>query len=100
MRGKTCGVQIYKGPCDCKISCERCRIGCYRLARFKNPFFGSQSWSEDYWWRNCCYRYAEYLCAECYDGMVSIVREMEDGHREDDPNYKEDSEFTAILKTL
>jgi len=100
MLGKTCGVRMYKGPCDCKIACERCRIGCYRPARHKNPFFGKHFGDVDrHWWRCGTYSYAEYLCAECYDLMVSDLKEEEEAFREDE-GFEEDPEFTKILETL
>ena len=101
MLDKTCGVRMFKGPCDCEISCNRCRIGCFRPARYKNPFFdkvySGNRYSNNQW--RVCYSYAEYLCAECYDIMVSRLRVEEDTLREED-DYEENPEFTAILKTL
>ena len=96
MLGKTCEVRMYRGPCDCKNACERCRIGCHRPARHKNPFFG-KDYGEDRWFRGC-FNYAEYLCAECYDQMVSDLRRFEEMYRES--GVAEDPEYTKILETL
>jgi len=89
---------MYKGPCDCEVSCNRCRIGCFKPARHKNPFFGKEFYSDKCWWR-ACYSYAEDLCAECYDHMVDEVVGMEEAFSGED-GYEEDPEFTRILKTL
>src|ERR1700688_2665639 len=103
MIGKTCDVRMYKGPCDCKVACERCRVGCNNPARHKNPFFGKDFSGEDRgdgpdrWWRGG-YSYAEYLCAECYDHLVSEAREFEEMYREH--GGAEDPEYTKILETL
>src|ERR1700675_3823046 len=100
MLGKTCEVRMYKGRCprDCDHGCGHCQIGCNNPARHKNPFFDKEFGSEDYWWRGM-YSYAEWLCAECYDQMVSHAKEFEEIHR-DGGNYKEDPEYTKILETL
>lgn len=101
MIGKTCGVRMYKGPCpngSCKWGCDDCRIGCFRPARYRNPFYGTDLGDEHHWWRGG-YNYAEYLCAECYDSMVADAKEWESVFSEEE-GYVEDPEYTRILETL
>lgn len=95
---RTCQVRMYKGPCDCKVSCSKCQIGCYNPARHRNPFFGKEFADDKYWWRGC-YGYAEFLCAACYDHMVESTREWEEVYSEEE-GYVEDPEFTKLLETL
>jgi hypothetical protein len=104
MIGETCGVRIF-GPraqhhC-CEHGCDKCQVGCFNPARYKNPFFGGKFYADDhhYWWR-WCYSYTEFLCAEHYDDMVDEMKGMEDFYRDSSEHFVEDPEFTAILKTL
>ena len=100
MIGKTCGVRMFKGPCrrECGFGCPDCQIGCFRPARYRNPFFGTDFHNEVAWWRGG-YNYAEYLCVECYESMVADAKEWEDAFR-DEEGYEEDLEYTKILETL
>lgn len=102
--GKTCEVRIY-GPrvfhhC-CEHGCDECQVGCFNPAAYRNPFFGKSFLDENhnYWWR-CGYGYAEFLCAKCYDDMVSMNKDTEAFYRDNDKNYVEDPEYTKILETL
>jgi hypothetical protein len=101
LHGKTCGVRIY-GPRSlhdcCEHGCEKCQIGCFEPAAYRNPFFGTDFCNEEYWWRGW-YSDAEFLCVECYEDMVSEAKVWEDMHAEA-PGYKEDPEYTKILETL
>lgn len=107
---QTCGVLIYgpRAEYDCcehgdfaVIGCDRCRIGCFNPARHRNPFFGREFAfdPERYWWRSM-YSYTEWLCAQCYDDMLSSIRESEDAYRVYDPDYEEDPEYTKLLESL
>jgi hypothetical protein len=100
MLGKTCGVRMFKGPCECSLGCADCRIGCFAPARHRNPFYGTDFHSEFCWWRGG-YNYAEFLCAEHYD-MVA-AKEWEEAFRGEEgyeEGYEEDPEYTRILETL
>ena len=101
MIGKTCEVRMFRGPCprECKFGCERCQIGCFRPAAYRNPFYNTDFGDEVCWWRGG-YNYAEYLCAQCYDEMVADAREWERAFREQDEDFVEDPEYTRILETL
>ena len=68
-----CDVQIFKGPCDCKISCEKCRIGCFKPAKFRNP-----SYDPDGLVKGTIYNYAEWLCASHWDEAVAYKEEYDD----------------------
>jgi hypothetical protein len=100
---RTCEVRIWQGTCrrpECSgnnCTCEHVRIGCGRPARWKNPFFGKKFGLEGQWWRGW-YSYAEYLCAECYDRMVSDAKGLE-GELRDYGRFA-DPEYTKILETL
>src|ERR1700675_4051485 len=100
MIGKTCGVRMFKGPSrrECVSGTPGCQIGCFRPARDRNPFFGTDFYNEVAWWRGG-YNYAEYLCVECYESMVADAKEWEDAFR-DEEGYEEDLEYTKILETL
>lgn len=107
---RICGVSIWKG--DGTTACQRagecvtgctygCRVGCYNLARFKNPFYNIKIHDavvEHYWWRYM-YSHVEWLCAECYDDMIKEGRYFEEIMSDLD-NFVEDHEFTKIMKTL
>jgi hypothetical protein len=91
LMGETCGVRIYRARADSKCDhefvcgCEKCRIGCYKPARWRNPWFGKDYPDEDHWWRNP-YSYAEFLCAEHYDDATDTLKEYEElygGDQED-----------------
>jgi hypothetical protein len=93
---------MYRGSCDrCgQAGCDNCRIGCWNLARHRNPFFGKDFGGEEglkRWWRGG-YNYAEWLCAECYDRIVSEAKEFEEMYRES--GVDEDPEYTKLLETL
>jgi len=98
---------MFKGSCDycgtgehgLSRGCDHCRIGCFNPARMRNPFFGTKfGFDEHFWWRGM-YCGVEWLCADCYDDMVSEMREMEDIYREHQgKDFKEDPEFTRILE--
>lgn len=80
--GNTCGVRMYKGACDhCKHGCNKCRIGCWNPAAYRNPWFGKPGHPR-FWWRDP-YNYAEYLCIECYDDAVADVAEMEELYKDE-----------------
>jgi hypothetical protein len=107
---KLCGVRIWRGDgnpeCqvagDCVPGCTYgCRVGCFNPARFRNPFYGRSSASEDdlyYWWRYM-YTHVEWLCAECYDDMIRTARYFEEVYR-DAGKFEEDPEFNKILESL
>lgn len=96
--GQTCGVRVFNGPCGCGHGCERCQIGCFAPARYRNPFYGTDFATEDCWWRGG-YNYAEFLCDEHYDDMVADAKNWEKAFSEED-GYEEDLEYTRILETL
>jgi hypothetical protein len=88
----TCGVRMYRASEKCRDKhgvgpgdCATCRIGCFKEARWLNPWFGKDYPDEEHWWRNP-YSYAEWLCAEHYDEAVETLKEYEDlygGDQED-----------------
>ena len=86
---RTCEVRIWRHgvskKCEAanKVSCLRdeCRIGCFRPARWKNPFFGGKIHATK-WWRNP-YNYAEHLCAECYDSAIAELKDYEEMYGEE-----------------
>jgi len=74
-----CEINIYRAEKDCPndhgihpSGCdEDCRIGCNRVARFRNPNFSVHRGDiEDHKWWLYQYNYAEWLCAEHYDEVV------------------------------
>jgi hypothetical protein len=85
---RTCGVRIYKCGPGCRPHSptgdtgEKCRIGCFKPARFLNPNFGVDSDDDvfDHWWKYE-YNYAEYLCAEHYD---EVMRDKSENEEADD----------------
>jgi hypothetical protein len=91
---------MFRGPCrrECGFGCPDCQIGCFRPARYRNPFFGTDFHNEVCWWRGG-YNYAEYLCVECYESMVADAKEWEDVFRGEE-GYEEDLEYTRILEGL
>ena len=96
--GKTCGVRMYKGPCVCKMGCDRCQIGCFRPARYRNPFYNTDFSTDIHWWRGG-YNYAEFLCDECYDGMIEDAKAWEETMA-GEPGYEENPEYQEILDNL
>lgn len=88
---------MYK-PCGCGYGCERCQVGCFRQARYRNPFYGTDFGDEVHWWRSG-YNYAEYLCVRCYESMAADVKEWEEAFSRED-GYEEDLEYTRILEAL
>lgn len=101
---KTCEVRIYKGRCDdCeerRDGCDKCRIGCWNPARYRNPFFGWDDWHEQYWWRGM-YGQVEWLCAKCYDDMIRTCKQFEELYRDfQGGEFEENPKFTAILEKL
>jgi len=85
-----CEVRIYRATRGCRgnrgaevvHACDKCRIGCFKPARWRNPFFGKDYPDEAHWWRNP-YSYAEWLCAEHYDGAMETLKEYEDIYGEE-----------------
>ncbi len=68
---------MWRGPCHNghrlgTDGCEDCRIGCFKPARFRNPNYdpeGKMSFG--------VYNYAEWLCAQHYDEVMSDKSEEE-----------------------
>jgi hypothetical protein len=86
-----CEVRMYRASKDCPNdhgithSCESCRIGCFKVARFRNPNFGvtSETVGENRWWMYQ-YNYAEWLCADHYDEVMEEKSEYEELYSEED----------------
>jgi hypothetical protein len=76
-----CDVQIFKGPCDCSVSCEKCRIGCFKLAKFRNPSYDPGGLV-----KGTIYNYAEFVCADHYDEAVAYKAGYDDWVRRGKPD--------------
>jgi hypothetical protein len=81
---RTCEVRMYRVNERCRKNhgvnpgdCQTCRIGCFKPARWLNPYFGSDVPDERFWWRNP-FNYAQYLCADCYDSMMEELKDYEE----------------------